>query len=219
MAFTRTLLPKAIVRILVLVGAWAALGVAALYRARSVRIEAGKFMGDLVELEVGKSELQEVASLVDKYHGKWRKGPRSDAGSSCGPGASVVDFTFENRWLHWFLLSPQTSLGATVYVKDNHLCFRALQLFSTVEGSTVFYVEEFRKSPFQRPFMVHLNLVKTIVTMEAAATAAQRSAAYSINLGCLTKVRGCRDAREMAPALWQNSREVAPTYWKSQWDE
>jgi hypothetical protein len=44
-----------------------------------------------------------------------------------------------------------------------------------------------------------------LVTMTAAATAEQRAAAYSINLDCLTKLRGCRDTMEMAPAIWRLS--------------
>lgn len=134
-------------------------------------------------------------------------------------GASVVDFVYVNRWLHWFLFAPLTRFGATIYVKDNCVCDRSVGMFTTAGGFTGVLVTEFRERPFLRPFTSVLNPVKVLVTMDARATPPERTAAYSINLDCLTKLRGCRDTREMDPAIWQNSCEVAPTVWKSQWDE
>jgi len=216
---TRALISKLSVGLLLLVAAWALLGAVALYWTHKTRIEAGDFLRDLAQLEIGKSELGEVTPLVDKYHGKWRKSTTSGAGSPCGQGASVVDFMFENRWLHWSLFAPLTGFSGTIYVKDNRVCFRSMGMVIFVDGIAGVHVQEFRESPVLRPFSARLNPVKTIVTLDVGATTEERGAAFSLNLDCLTKLRGCRDAREMAPALWKNSREVAPTYWKSQWDD
>jgi RHS repeat-associated protein len=219
----RALILRVSLGFLVFLAGWALLAAIALYRTHKTRIEAGEFLGDLVQLQVGKSELRQVTPLVSKYHGVWRKGTTRGAGSPCGVGASVVDFTFENRWLRWFLFASFTRFGATIYVKDNCVCLRSMGIFTAVDGVigvyASFHVSEFRESPFPRPFSVHLNPRSTLITMDVRATTAERTAAYAVNLDCLAKLRGCKDTREIVPAMWQNSREVAPTYWKTQWDE
>ena len=207
---------KAVVLICAL---WTTLVGVATYKAHATKVKAEHFLANLRHLEVGNSTMQDVREPADEYGGKWHRGLTSHDVPPCGSGASVVDFVFENLWMHWLVRAPLTRFSATIYLKDDLMCFRTAGIFDTAGGFAGFDVQEFRESPLPGSFRLHLNPFKTIITMTVAATPSQRMAAYSINLDCLTKLRGCRDTREMAPEVWQNSREVAPGDWVSQWGD
>jgi len=201
-----------------LVVVWAALGVVAVYKTRKVRTDAGEFLKDFTQLQVGKATLDEVRPLVDGYHGEWRTYGLFPP-ACCGPGSKMAEFVFDNHWQHWFFFTPLTVLGADIGINGNGVCDRSMSLFTVTKAPLGVSVHEFPEGEQPGLFHSRLNIFKTIVTLTVSASSAQRTAAYSVNLDCLTKLRGCRDAREMAPATWQNSREVAPSYWKSQWDD
>ncbi len=217
----RALIWKLTKGFILLVGLWGVLAILAAYETYTTRNEAGDFLADLMQLQVGKSSFDQVAPLIAIYHGEWRRYPPVPPGemdvTPCGSGARIVEFVFENRWIHWGLFAPQTTFFADIDLKDNCVCFRSMGLITTAGGFHGVQVQEFREGRISRSFEVGLNLYRTLITMTAAATTAQRTAAYSVNLDCLTRLRGCRDTREMAPTVWQNSREVGPNMWRSQW--
>ena len=178
-----------------------------MHKTHRARTEAGKFLTALMQIQVGQATMHQVRPLVREWGGKWRAA-RTSSRSPCGGGASVVDFIFDNRWAHWFLFAPLTSFDADLYVKENSVCFRSVELVTMAgHSASAAYVSESRKSPLPVPFSVSLNPANSGVAMDAGATPQERTAAYAINLDCLTKLRGCRDTREMAPAMW----EIAPT--------
>jgi len=214
----RALIGKLTAGLLGLLACWALLAPLALYRTHKAKTEATDFSRDFMKLQVQKSGLDEITSLVRKYDGKWRNHTVTAPGSPCGGGASVADFVFDNAWLHWFFLAPRTQFSATVYVKSDRVCFRSLGIWDTVHGFTGVGIEEFAESLPLGSFRSSLMLPKAIIVMDIRAPAEARAAAYSLNLNCLAKLRGCQDAREMAPAIWQNSHEIGPTLRKSQWE-
>lgn len=219
MISSRALASKASLAILALIVGWAVFGIGALYRTHATRIETQDFLGDVLRLKVGVSGPDELKPLLSRYNGKWRGTPTSFAGSPCGVGAVVADFVFDNRWLHRFFLAPMTSFSASVYVKDDRVCFRSIGMSAAAKGFTGVDVEEFVKSPFGSSFASRLMLSRASIVIDTGAHGEQRAAAYSLNLNCLTSLQGCRSTREMAPVIWQNSHEVAPTLWKSRWDK
>jgi len=219
----RALLSWLITAALALIVIWALLGALLIYRLHRTRLQAERFLISFKTLEVGRSRINEVSSLATKYHGAWRSRPTSGAGSPCGDGASVVEFVFDNYLLHKFYGYSMTRFDATIYVKDSLVCFRSISMDTVVHGVDGMYdgvfVEEFRRTPFSAPFSAgRLDHVEVSVTMDVRAPADARDAALTFNLDCLTKVRGCRDTEEIAPAIWRNSREIAPTRWRTQWD-
>lgn len=207
-----------------LVGIWAVLAALSVQKTHSVRIQAEHFLADIVQLQVGTSTVEQVAPLAAKYHGEWKPsnapyGPPasiissirsyfriSDNTSSRIPGASCrVGFNFDNRWQHWMCFSPLTTFGATVFIRNNLLVHMivGLDTFQNVDSYSAVVVEEFRKGQRDSEFSSRVNPAVAIVCLTPGSTPAQRTAAYSINIGCLTKLRGCRDTREMAPAIPQ----------------
>jgi len=200
--------------------AWAILATVAVYRTHEARIEADDFSREFVKLQVQKSGIDVVTSLVRKYHGSWRDyATPSNSESPCGGNAEIADFIFDNTWLHRLFLAPLTEYSATIYVKSDCVCFRSLGIWDTVERFTGVHIQEFSEAPAMHSFYSRLMLPKAVIVMDTHAPAEARAAAFSLNLDCLTKLRGCQDTREMAPAIWKNSHRVGPTLWKSQWDE
>jgi len=207
------------------VGIWGVAAGWSVCETRSARIQAERFLAEVAQLHVGTSTVSQVTPLATKYHGHvvprdaridfsppsimrsalslLRVSGTTAAGS---PGASCrVNFRFDNRWQHWFCFSPLTEFGATVSIRDNvvdHLSF-GLQAFLPGPSDCVVLIREYRKGQRDSAFSPRVNPALVILSLTPEATPAQRTAAYSINIGCLTKLRGCRDTREMAPAIVQ----------------
>jgi len=197
---------------------WGVLAVVAASKTQSIAIEAEQFVRDCSQLEVGRATISDVTPLLTKYHGAWRMyGPAPPA--CCGTGSRVAEFVFSNTWQQWVLLTRRTQFVGTIGVNDKGVCDRALSLIVFTQSPFGILVHEFASDEQPTPFLTQLNSFKTITTLTAAAPPAQRVAAYAINLDCLTKPTQCRNARDLAPGVWQNSREVAPGDWVSHWDQ
>ena len=197
---------------------WGALGAVAIRNTRATRARAEEFLKDFTQFEVANATRNDVTPLLSKYHGKWRTyGPYPPA--CCGPESSIAEFVFDNHWQHWIFFKPLTRLVADIGINGNGVCDRSLSLLSFTKAPFGILVQEFPNAQQPSPFLARLNMFKTITTLTTSATPVQRAAAYSLDLNCLSKLAGCRDAREMAPGVWQNSREVAPGDWVSQWSD
>jgi hypothetical protein len=205
----RSLISKLTRGLVLLVGAWGVLAEFAVYKTRETRLEAEQFLSEFIRLRVGESTDVRVDPLIETYHGNWWRSRPLEVGepdmTPCGHPFSQVDFAFENRWLHRVLFAPRTTFYASIQLKDNRVCFRSMGMTTTAGGWHIVDVGEYREGRMPWPFSPVHNLWRMPVTMTAAATDAQRAAAYSINLDCLTKLRGCHDTREMAPAIWRLS--------------
>jgi hypothetical protein len=207
---------------LVLVGIWGVAAGWSVRETRSARIQAERFLAEVVKLQVGTSRVEQVAPLVTKYHEDWKLADAplvlppsvlhsllsslrmSPKATSKIPGASCrVDFLFDNRWQHWLCFSPLTRFGATVSVRDNVVDHISVGLQTFQEGGPVVAIREYREGQRASAFSSRVGPSLALVSLTPGATPAQRTAAYSINIGCLTKLRGCRDTREMAPAIPQ----------------
>jgi hypothetical protein len=203
----RVLILRVIKAFILLVVAWGLLAFLAAYETIRTRKQAEEFRAELARLRVGESTLDQVMPLIATYHGEWWR-PRPLAlderdVTPCGYPYRQVEFKFENRWLHWVLFAPRTRFGGGVHLKDNRVCFRSMGMITTAGGIRGVNVNESREGREAHPFARLLNPWKTVVIMTAAATIEQRTAAYSFNLDCLTNLRGCPDAMEMAPAIWR----------------
>lgn len=71
--------------------------------------------------------------------------------------------------------------------------------------------EPFQRIPKVDNMYGRITLGDMIVELNDRATAAQRKSAYSsLNLSCLYKLGGCKDAEELAPAMWTPEDKVPP---------
>jgi hypothetical protein len=188
---------------------WATAGAFAMYKTHEAKVEAQHFLQDLKLVRAGPCPFSVVVNLSDKYHGVWSESTNHPP--PCGGPASRIDFKFDNHWSHRILFAPYTMFWAGMTVNGNHVCnFEAgtasfggphevlgpsydvwdySKMISGFEGGGHFQVD---------PGVPHAS-----VLMDAEATAAQREIAFAFNLNCLTKLRGCRDAKEMNPEAWQ----------------
>lgn len=222
---TGSVLRKAAGTLAILVGVWILLVLFAVHKAMEARIEAEEFLVEAMKLEVGKSKLDQVVPLVSAYHGRWRrKAPYSGPPlafdpSPCGPNSFAFEFAFDNRWLHWFLFSPRTTFVGTIEVANGIVCFRSMGFYAIFSNHAAnSHVQEFESGRLRDAFSSQLTRVGTSVSLTAAATAAQRMRAYSFNLACLSSLQGCRNSKDLAPGIWENSHEVGPALWKSEWE-
>ncbi len=209
MATSRALILNLTKGFLMVIAVWGALAILAAYETYNMRKQAEEFLTELERLNVGESAFDQVAPLIAIYHGHWWRSrslaPSESDVTPCGYPYRQVEFVFENRWLHWVLFAPRTAFNASLHLKDDRVCFRSAGMITTAGGLRVVHITESREGRFPWPFSPVLNHWKTLVTMTAAATTEQRAAAYSFNLDCLTSLRGCPDAREMAPSVWRLS--------------
>lgn len=213
----RTVVVIAVKGSMALIVVWASLAAIALERTRNARIEAEQCLKEVTELEVGRAGPDKVTLLVNKYHGTWRAyGPFPPA--CCGPASKIAEFVFDNHWEHWTVFNCRTRFVVDIGVNRNGVCDRSVSLLKVAEAPVGILVQEYPDAESNPSFYARLNLFKTITTLTGSATPVQRAAAYWINLDCLSKLTGCRDAREMAPGVWQKSRKVGTT-WESQWGE
>ena len=131
MRVSRHLVARLLAATLVLMGIWAVAAGWSVRETRSGRIQAERFLTEVVQLQVGTSTVEQVAPLVMKFHAEWKptNAPlvlppsfmhsvlcclRMSHGTSSGmPGPSCrVDFLFDNRWQHWFCFLPGRTPGS-----------------------------------------------------------------------------------------------------------
>jgi len=223
MRVARDLVARLVAACLVLVGIWIVAAGWSIHQTRSVRRQAERFLAEVIQLQVGTSTVSQVTPLATKYHGDVVPRDatpdfsppsimrsvlslfRVSGGSASGiVGTSCrVDFRFDNRWQHWLCFSPLTRFGATLLIRDSVVDHLSLGLQTILSGPSdcVVLIREYHKGQRDSGFPSRADPAVVIVSLSPEATPAQRAAAYSISLGCLTKLRGCRDTSEMAPAV------------------
>ena len=207
--------------LLVLFLLWGIFACIAVDKTNRTQREAEQFLREFRQLELERSTKEQVALLADKYHGHWSLHSISAPGvPGCGLGSASVDFVFENWWLHWFLFAPVTTFDAGVDMNDNRVCYSGITFGKREIGFNGVSVQGFLVNPLSGPpFEVNLRPSATSVRYDVRATPAERSVAYSINLGCLSRLRGCNDTRDISPQLWQGAHEDGLSYWKSPWNK
>lgn len=198
---------------------WAISAFLAIRHTATVRIQAGQFLTDVKQLRAGESRIDQVTSLMSKYHVDWiaTNAPpvhppaltsifshhSEFPENTSGPGIHRrVDFVFDNRWQHWLCFSPFTFAFGTVWVKNNMVDSYSTGLIAFRSFNGAIDVTESPRSVQSETFSVHRKN-GLHVRLTAAATSEQRAAAYDFNLGCLTRLRGCGTIGEVAPRLSQ----------------
>jgi len=165
------------------------------------RREASNFLRDVKLIRPGVSTIQELLQLRDKYH---RFASAAEPG--CNQDECTIYFHFYNTWLFRIHAVPPTEFGGGISARRGIVwkVDLALQSGRTYDAqvsdaalpTTIPPLEVFRRE--SRPGG---ELIGLQVRLGPGAPLEARLAAYQFNLGCLTQLGGCNDARAMLPKL------------------
>lgn len=172
------------------------------------RVSADAFLRQATSLPLHIATMTQVQAVVMRYGGH----PES---SACSTKECEYFFSFDNDWLYRLHLAPHTRLTCTLGVSDGILAYRRVFLTSgntsAVSGA---FIEEQTSLPkgVPEPFSVSRQWEgsgerwRVHVEMTADATADQHRIAYGLNLKCLSKLGGCRDAQQLLPTVgWDDT--------------
>lgn len=167
-------------------------------------------MRDLEVLRVGQSSFEEAERVAARYGGR-----PFDPFPPCTPERCEIVFSIENTLLGRLRLSRRTLFAAAIFVgegKVRQITFGLVAgLYDPNQYCEVYIVdsqEETRGSSGHPPFSVSRQTTsdgrpqKLTVRITDHASPQERASAYSIDLGCLSQLIGCKDAHELAPSLW-----------------
>lgn len=167
------------------------------------RDRAKAFLREASALQLRVSTLTQVQQLVSRYGGLAEPG-------TCDLRGCSYFFSFDNGWLRRLHLAPQTRFSCTLGVSGGVLDYRRVFLTSG-NTSAVFgaFVEEQLSPPkgISEPFYISRQWEKSgerwrvHVAVTPDATAEERRIAYALNLNCLSKLGGCKDAQQLLPSV------------------
>ncbi len=137
-------------------------------------------------------------------------------------------FQFQNAWLHWLRLAPHTefsvmirreggasdpgggvvgSMDMAMLVSPNTYTNRG----GAIASAMVFdHMDADGLPPYDAAitFDSKGQPGRTVVRMSPRASAGEQRRAHEFNLGCLTRIGGCRTSRQLLPAVWRGVRRI-----------
>jgi hypothetical protein len=169
---------------------------------------AALFVSEMSKIEPGVSTFQDLSRLSSQFEAN-----RDNLVQLCDKQACQVSFTFENRPLVRLHLAPFTHLAGWVKVENDKVVNLGLayRVDEERELSSSATVLEFPASPDRKGFVVTKSDVAggkppfTVVRLSSDATARQRAIAFDFDLSCLSRLRGCADAKVLSPSVWNLS--------------
>ena len=174
------------------------------------REKANALMRDLAALRVGQSGFEEAERVAARHGGR-----PFDPSSPCTPERCEIVFWIENSLLSRLRLSRRTLFDAAIFVgegKVRQVTFGLVAGLYDPEKFCGVCIEDFQVDPQDTsdypPFSVSRRTSidgrpeRLTVRITDHASQEERASAYSLNLGCLSELIGCKDARELAPSLW-----------------
>jgi len=167
-------------------------------RTAQVSSHAKIFLREAVALRLRESTQDQVQALVQRFNGHVE--PRSS--DSMGYSYVVI---FENTWLRYLRLAPLTRLSITLGTSDGVLVYRRVFLTSSDSGALV---EEWLSWPGYLPGApFHISgsssgeRYRVFVDLTPDASPAQHTAAYDLNVNCLSKIGGCVKPEQLIPSV------------------
>lgn len=170
------------------------------------RARAESLLRSITQLKLGAATFADAQNLAEKYGGQPWNGPLRPA--SCSSQNCSLSFVFDNKPLNYVPGVTGIQFVAGVNVKEGYVVSRDIEL-STLTTSYVAFsymvndgmkftrVEEYEVKKLKvdaqgTPHFIEVNL-------GPLATAEERARAYSINLSCLAKLRGCNSPAAVFP--------------------
>ncbi len=190
------------------------------------RSHAAQLLRQLRAVQVSHTPFQRVEQLAAQYGGN-----AACLGDNCL-------FEFQNTWLQRLRLAPATQFSVMLQRRGSPSDpgggeVGALDMAMLVsrgasragDGGAIASALVFDRAG-AGPYRASITFGpdgrpgRTVVTLAAGATPAQRAQARAFNLACLTKLGGCRTSRQLLPEVWQGAQRIqsagaqaAPSKW------
>ena len=188
--------------------------------ALQTKRKAEHLLVEVRALRVGDSNLDQIYQLAERYNG------RLPVRLTCKISTCWIKINITNESLSKYHLATSTGFDVAFLIKQGRTVHLELELWSEVKGLSyyfkrVFYGQETGYICFanvsddsedsgyynaRAGYFVRMDYVnkpeKIIVQLTPSVGATIREKAMEFNVGCLSKVDGCVDPREILPALW-----------------
>lgn len=187
------------------------------------RRKAERLMAEVRALRVGDSNLDKVYQLVERYNGRVRDGDK------CKTAECTVEIIITNQSLSRYHLASWTFFGVTFFIRQGRTVRISLVLESEIKDLSYFFkrlvygqeidfvcvasisddleYSKYNQSGERYRVVARRDVEnrpeRLIVLLSPTVDAVTRDKALAFNLGCLSKLGGCRDASEFLPAVWR----------------
>jgi len=178
------------------------IGIVGFFFLHFPELKAKYFLSELNSLQVGKSTFQDAQGVALRIH--------ATQGIACGPNACtwvarISNLNLPERWRR-----TELTLVVGFEIRDSILVEKGAGLqFGT--GTSVSFVhvdeKEHWRSASTEPVSVETQYTsddphyRAFVRMTPAASESDRKRYLSLNLHCLSKYGGCKDAAELLPTV------------------
>ncbi|MGH9486601.1 MAG: hypothetical protein ACRD04_03315 [Terriglobales bacterium] len=180
----------------------------------SPRSHATRLLRQLRAVEVSQTQFEKVQTLAQHY------------GSSAACVGDNCLFQFQNAWLHWLRLAPMTEFsvmvrrhGEATDAGGGHvgaidmamLVSRNWDQGGAIASALVFdQMDEQGLPPYEASIVFGADGQpgRTVVRMTPRASRGLRRSAREFNLGCLTRIGGCRNSHQLLPNVWRGARRI-----------
>ncbi len=175
-------------------------------------IKAGRILNEIRNERWSSVNFEEAREISETYGG--HPGVFGRHGIPCNADSCRFDIAVSNFPMDFLHLAPKTSFDVSIHVQSGRVTAVSSDLLSRILGGSppepaplgANVVENIEQTDPSAPaFLWNINTdivagASTInVAINPSATAEQRRAAYDFNLSCLTKLGGCKDARDFLP--------------------
>ena len=181
------------------------------------RHRASVFLRDFASVQIGKTTFAEMQDLASRYEAK-ASGTRVQ--DPCSVHNCIFDFIFTNWIFNHLQRQREISLTASIVVKDGYVTGRELDysIFATSADHQFMYIVFDQMTPEKdRGYAIKQGMVNAQgsvhiveVHLGSNVSAEVRKRAYSIDLGCLSRVSGCDTLRDILPIYWRDLEAGGP---------
>ena len=166
--------------------------------AYRIRSQAEQFLAAVKNMTVGKTSFQEVLQVESLFPAN---SSRSD---TCKPSSCTIYFSFGTGWLHKAGLMPPGRFGGGITIRDGAVSQIELVLQSGPTLSAA--IKESAESTSTTPYRIEVRKASSgnayyslTLILSSPAPEELRKNTYDFDMDCLTKLGGCKDARQMLP--------------------
>jgi len=176
------------------------------------RTKAERILSEIRVEHWSSVNFEEAREISQRYGG--HPGIFGRQNMPCSASSCRFDIAVSNFPLDYLHLAPKTGFYVSIHLKDDRVTAVSSDLLSTILSGSSFQpaplgadvIEDIVQTDSSAPgFLSTLSTdsvsgASTInVALNASATREERQAAYDFNLGCLTKLSGCKQAGDFLP--------------------
>jgi hypothetical protein len=164
------------------------------------------------QVQVGKTSMEGLKQIIAQ------RGFPGNAKILCFPDDCTYTFLAMNKTLHFLHLAPHSYLLTNIVVRNGVVTAIVLNSASGDYGNlaSLNFVQSFSDSPEYYPFrcgqercIKRLNATdgspwRIYVALLPSVPVAERNRLLSLNTSCLSRIGGCKNARDLLPTIENN---------------